>query len=256
MLFIHTDEDKTSDVEIKIHVTETSITINSEPFEKTYTLDDLNMRNDFRDFCLMMFPLSNIGKIQMRDDNLNVYYKSPSIPPFDAFSQSYNSKSKYLSHLQAGTNFPICVMFYPETKNFKEAVLIVQKQKDNVPFKITTTNSKGEIIDYSPDYEGPYISNRLLPKCELRAENIVVNKNDQLEIEFIYKNMDSIEMEINFHATVKTDKGYISHSKIDVKHGRGKFKFIPLGLDSGEKATIECGIGKYTSLCDISISVV
>lgn len=254
MLFLHTNPERITDVAINIHVTETSITVNDEE----YTLEYLKTKNDFRDFCLMLFPLSNLGKVGVAQ-NINgtekiTHYISKSLPPFDAFSISYDSKSKYLSHLQPTLNLPISMAFYPETQNMKDALLIVQKQSSDVPFKITTTDSKKQIIDYVPDYEGLYQPNRILPKCTLKADEVLVSTNG-IELEFNYRDMNSIFRPVNCTAVTKTNKGYVSHNKISVVNGIGRFKFIPLGLDSGEKVDVQVGIGKYSKLCNIELTV-
>lgn len=249
MLFIHTNEERISDVELDIHVDADSITINNT----TYTLTQLKARNDFRPFCLMLFTLSNLGKVAIHTDSGDVYYKTTTLNPIEAFSQSWVSKNKYLYHLQPLQNFPVSMMFYPETKTMTDALLLVQKQSDHVPFSVTI-DQEGEKIKYIPDYEGVYISNKTLPKCKLESNNSMVPP-DGVDLTFTYRDLNGNNKDVSFTATAKSDKGYISHSKFEVTDGIGKFKFLPLGLSSGEVVKIQSGIGKYTDVCSVELVI-
>jgi hypothetical protein len=236
-----------SNAEIKIHVTENEFTFNN----KVYYLNELKTRNDFRPFCNIVFPLTNFFKIGVKTD-AGDYFKSQPANSFDSFTQSYNSKYKYLNHLHPALDMPVSVMFFPETKNFKEALLVVLKQDDFVPIEVTTTDNSGKIIPYIPDYEGPYLPYSVLPKCLLE---VVDSDSSGTTLQFTYRDLNSVEQHVDFEATARTNKGYISHTKFDVKSGKGTFKFIPLGLSKGEKVTIDAGIGKYTRVASIDVVV-
>ena len=248
-----TDTKHRSNALLKIHVTEDNISIN----DKIFNLDELKTKNDYRSFCNIVFPLGNMFKIVTRlekDGQLFPYYNSPVLEPFDSYTQSYNSKSKYLNHLFPALDMPVSILFYPETKNFKDALLVILKQEDHVPLEVTTTDNSDKVIPYVPDYEGPYISYSVLPKCLLSSELDIVS-NEGTTLHFTYRDINSVEQNVNFVATAKCDKGYVSHSKFDVKEGKGSFKFIPLGLSSGEKVKIQVGIGKYTNIVSKTLVV-
>ena len=235
---------------INIHVEEDKFIFN----DTTFLLDDLKNSPEFRPFCNFAFPLSNMFKVLIRVENTDlVYYKSALAKPFDTFSQSFNTKSKFLNHFHPTLDFPVTILFYPETKNFKDAHLTVIKQDDHVPFEVTTTNDNGEKVPYVPDYDGPYIPNYVLPKC-LLASSPTVPKDGTI-VSFTYRDLNSVEQSVNFEASIKTDKGYISHNKIDIVNGKASFKFIPLGLSSGEKVTIQAGIGRFTNVAKLELTV-
>lgn len=235
-----------SNSEIKVHVTENEFTFNGT----TFTLDQLKQSREFRPFCSLVFPLSNIFKTGVKvkvGENELSYFKSSVLNPFDQHVQSYVSKNKYLNHLHPSLDLAVSVLFYPETKNFKDAVLVIIKQEDHVPLEVTTTDNTGNVITYVPDEEGPHIPNSGIPKCLLTSDKDNVDQSGTT-LQFTYRDINSVEQYVDFEATVKSDKGYVSHSKFDVKSGKGTFKFIPLGLSSGEQIKVQVGIGKYTDV--------
>ena len=239
-----------SNAAINIHVEADKFTFNGT----TFLLDDLKKSPEFRPFCNFAFPLSNYLKVGNRVPDTDKVFWTPSLgKPFDTFAQSFNTKSKMLNHFYPMFDMPVSVLFYPETKNFKDAQLTVIKQDDHVPFEVTTTNDKGEKVPYVPDYEGPYIPNYVLPKC-LLASSPTVPKDGTI-VSFTYRDLNSVEQSVNFEASIKTDKGYISHNKVDVVNGKASFKFIPLGLSSGEKVTIQAGIGRFTNVAKLELTV-
>jgi hypothetical protein len=248
-----TDAKKKSNAEIKIHVTENEFTLNGT----TFVLKDLKSSNEFRPFINLAFPLSNIFKVGVKvnvDGKELSYFKSTALSPFDQHVQSYVSKNKYLNHLHPSLDMVVSMLFFPETKNFKDAVLQVIQQEDYVPIEVTTIDSSGQIIPYKPDYIGPHIPNSGIPKCLLTSEDDIVDQTGTA-LSFTYRDINSVEQYVDFEATVKTNKGYISHSKFDVVNGKGKLKFIPLGLSSGEKVKVQVGIGKYTDVVSKTLVV-
>ena len=260
MLKIRTDYPRYAYSILDIHVEENILNINGTE----YQLEDIKSRMDFRSFCLYVFPLSNLGKSNLEnyikidvEGESRLLYKPNAVPlPFERYSNSYNTKfSEFPQYIHI--NCPISVVFYPETKNFRDALMIVTRQSEGtwVPLTITTTDSQGNKIPYEPDYEGPLPTNEhLLPKCLLTADSTTVSSTGKT-LNFKYRNINAEDIDVDFTATAKCNKGYISHSKFDVKSGRGSFKFIPLGLDSGEKVKVQVGIGKYTDICNLELTV-
>jgi len=239
-----------SNSEIKVHVESDKFTFNGT----TFLLEDLKKSPEFRQFCNFAFPLSNYLKAGHKVEGTNAVYWTASVgKPFDTFAQSFNTKSKILNHFYPMFDMPVSILFYPETKNFKDAHLTVIKQDNHVPFEVTTTNDNGEKIPYVPDYEGPYVPNYVLPKCLLTSSATV--PKDGTIVSFTYRDFNSVEQYVNFNASIKTDKGYISHNKLDVINGKASFKFIPLGLSSGEKVTIQAGIGRFSNVGKIELIV-
>ena len=240
---------------IDLHVEEEKITLNGVPFE----LNLIKSRNDFRDFNRMVFPLKQISNEYVVEDVSGGKHFYPSaMKPFDLFS--YTNVSKMQAHeVSQITNFLIAVsfVFYPHTTNFKDALLVFAKSIDvNVPLKITTTDSDGNKIDYLPEreFDKKVVHGGFSPKCTLQATSLVVDSLGT-DIEFFYRDIAGEAVTCNFTATVKSDKGYISHSKIDVIDGKGKFKFFPMGLSSGEEVKVQVGIGKYTDIVNITLTV-
>lgn len=260
MLRIRTDYPRHAYAVIDMHVEENLLIVNGTQ----YNLEDFKNRKDFRDFCRYMIILSNFGKSDPAnyvsvetDGETRLLYKPIATPlPFERYSNSFNTKfSEFPQYIHI--NYPISIVFYPETKNFKDALITVTRQSEGtwVPLTITTKNSEGNIVPYEPDYEGPLPTNEhLLPKCLLAAETETVSSAG-IDITFKYRNINSEDVDVNFTATAKSDKGYISHSKFDVINGIGTFKFIPLGLSSGEVVKVQVGIGKYTDVCNMELIV-
>jgi len=259
MLRIRTDYPRHSNIVMRMHVAENVFTLNG----RNFLLSDIKSRNDFRSFCRFVFPFSTLkGSFhdptfaeRIVSNNVEYHFDKPAplAVPFERYSQTYNSKFSEFPDIPV-LNCPLSIIFYPETQNFKDALLIVTRQDDIVPLEITIDDN-GQKVPYVPEYEGPLpVNEHLLPKCTLIAENATVSYNGTTLI-FTYNDIFGVPKLVDFTATVKTDKGYVSHNKFDVVSGVGKFKFIPLGLSSGEKVKIQVGIGKYTDICNTELTV-
>lgn len=260
MLRIRTDYPRHAYSIIDIHVEEDIIIVN----ETEHKLEELKARSDFRHFCRYLFPLANHGRTNIDnyvsvevDGESRLIYKPIGAPlAFERYSNSFNTKHTEFpqyTHL----NCPISMVFYPETQNFKDALLTVTRQSEGtwIPLTITTTDSQGNKIPYEPDYEGPLPKNdHLMPKCLLTADSNTVSSSGTT-LNFKYRNINAEDVDVDFIATAKCDKGYVSHSKFDVKSGLGSFKFIPLGLESGETVKVQVGIGKYTDICNVELEI-
>lgn len=242
-----------------MNVMDNTLFINKHVFH----LEDLKKRNDFRPFCRYVFSMKQIpfvgpkGQIVPHDFVWNYEGKDililPIAEPFERYSTTYNSK-----HNNYEPNYfvnVVSVVFYPETKNFKDAMILIPKAKDGVPQEIMIADDEKGTIPYVPDFEGPLLDNQhLLPKCLLDGDETVDIGGGIYE--FTYRNIDGVPVSVDFQATAKTDKGYISHQKFDVVKGKGRFKFIPFGLDKGEVATVQVGIGKYSDVVKKEIMIV
>lgn len=256
MLRIRTDHTDHSNIIMRMHVTENVFTLNG----KNYLLSDIKARSDFRAFSRFIFPFSFLKRTgeafaeAVIVDGQEVHFDKPTpLTPFERYAHTFNSKYSGFPDFPI-LNCPLSMIFYPETQNFKDALLIVTKQADVVPLEITI-DANGQTVPYVPDYEGPLPTNEhLLPKCSLTAENNVVPFNGT-NIIFAYRDIAGMPKAVDFTATVKTDKGYISHNKLDVTGGVGMFKFVPLGLSSGEIAKVQVGIGKYTDVCSVELTI-
>lgn len=260
MLRIRTDlpSNRISNPIMDIHVEETKFMVNGT----TYDLDELKSRKDFRPFSRYIFPLSHIRNFPVVDiqeivvdGETKVLAKLSALQhPFERYSVTYNTKLDRFPELSHLASY-ISMVFYPDTVNFKDALLIVTRQEPYVPLSITTTDSEGNVIPYVPDYEGPLPSNdHLMPKCLLSSDSEIVSATGTT-LTFRYRNINSENVNVDFKATAKSDKGYVSHSKFDVVNGVGKFNFIPLGLSSGETVKVQVGIGKYTDICNMELIV-
>jgi hypothetical protein len=153
-------------------------------------------------------------------------------------------------------NAEVCFIFFPHTKNFKDAILgIVKPSDNNIPVKVTTLDKDNNIIDYIPDQVftqstkiGP-----ASPKCKLEIldKDKVFNRLPVYNIEFTYNDIDGNFVECDFDAYVKTTCGYVSHRKLKVKNGKATFRYIPIGVTDDEEAEIQVGIGKFTNITGI-----
>lgn len=258
MLKIRTDYPRLQGSAMEIHVDDYKMIINGTEFH----LGDIKERKDFRAFCRYIFPLSNYRGLDNQayeivkiGDEEKIFYKPVALQtPFERYSNSFNTKHSEFpqySHL----NCPISMVFYPETKTFKDALMTVTRQGEFVPLKITTTDKDGNIIDYKPAYEGPLPTNEhLIPKCELKADKSKVPSNGTV-INFTYKDRNAKSVKCDFTATVKVNKGYITHNEFEVKASKGSFKFFPLGLSKGEKVLVQVGIGKYSDIVNMELEV-
>ena len=237
---------------IILHVEEDRIVLN----EREHSLYDIKARSDFRPYCKFVYPLKQTSIDQrVIEDSLSGKHSYPySQNPFDVFS--YTSESKLSQHeveqlILSSTE--VSFLFYPNTKNFKDAVLTILKSSDtNVPLKVTTLDENKNIIDYVPDKVIKDNITSVAPKCTLEVvETKTANRLPVSIIEFTYNDLEGNFIECDFPAYVKASCGYISHRKIYVKNGKARFKYIPMGVESGEKSQIQVGIGKYSIVTKI-----
>jgi len=247
----------TSSNVIKLHVEEEKVILN----DKEYLLADIKSRSDFRPFVRYIFPLKQTNDVRTIKDEFGGSHWYPyGFKVMEAFSHSANSKNTpgeiaefSLYHMCAGVSF----VFYPESTNFKDALCIVETPMDkNTPFEVTTLKD-GEIVQYNADeaFLPDFPKNHFLPKCELTASSNIVGQGG-IQVDFQYKDVSRNIVPVpSFYATVKSDKGYISHRKFHVVDGKGSFRFYPLGLTSQEISTIQVGIGKFTDVASIHLTV-
>lgn len=241
---------------IKLHVEEDHIILNETRFD----LATVKKRSDFRAFTRYVFPLRQSIEQRTTQDTRGGSHSYPyPFKMFDIFSLS--NISKLVPEEMAEMSFfymacSISVVFFPESTNFKDALIMVPRANDqNTPFEVTTSND-GVIVPYKADEFFPedFPKNHFLPKCEVTSEKTTVDQAG-VKINFQYKNVEGLEVAVpDFKATVQSDKGYISHRKFDVKNGKGWFRFYPLGLGKGETVSIKVGIGKFTDVASINLT--
>lgn len=237
---------------IVLHVEEDRIILN----EREHSLYDIKVRSDFLPYCKFVYPLKQTSIDQrLIQDSFGGNHSYPySMNPFDIYS--YTSSAKLSqddvdSFLSISTE--VSFMFYPHTKNFKDATLMIAKSSNNyVPLKVTTLDDNKNVIDYVPDKIITDLTTHAGPKCKLEViETKTTNRLTVSTIEFTYNDIDGNFVECDFPAYVKASCGYVSHRKLYVKQGKARFKYIPMGVDASEKTEIQVGIGRYSIVTNI-----
>lgn len=237
-----------------VHVEEDRIVIN----EKEFLLSDLTSRSDFNSYCKFVFPFKQLSPETQRkitDENGGQHFYPVVINTFDIFGFTYHTKLKQ-DEFGSFQLSPIVVsmIFYPHSTNFKDALLtIIAPGDDNTPFRVTTKNLSGEIIDYVPDQILTDTKILASPKCVLSVASVNDDSLKSQTIKFTYRDVKGIEQKTNFEAKVRASAGYLSHREISVVDGEAIFKWIPLGLSPGTKAEIQIEIGKYTRVCFLTV---
>lgn len=239
-----------------LHVEEERIVLN----EKEYTLEEVKKRTDFRPYCKIAFPLKQTA-IEQRviEDSFGGKHSYPyAFPAFDVFGMT--AESRLMQHELENIllyQLDVAFIFFPHTKNFKDALLTIIGSSDiHVPLKVTTVDENNNIIDYVPDQiltESPR-QGLGYPKCKLEITDNGTKSFSRLPvytIEFTYNDINGNFVECDFDAYVKTSCGYVSHRKIKVKQGKASFKYIPIGVGDDEQAEIQVGIGKHSSVAGI-----
>ena len=56
-------------------------------------------------------------------------------------------------------------------------------------------------------------------------------------------------------AFVSTTAGYISKQRVTLNNGKGRFKWMPLGLDSGDQATVQVGFRLFSGIASMTVEV-
>lgn len=249
MILIKTDTIHKTKMALFLRVDEEKMTINGREF----LLADLQARNDFKPFCSYIFPLSNREAKLQHGEIIYPHYPAMTFP-FERFSETQHNKlASIFPHLQH-LFLPVQVVFYPDTKKFSDALVIVNQQTEDSLIRITSSDHNGNEQEINPHFSGPFsLVNDIIPKCTLEASEMVSTRGTTLT--FKYHDRQGNFVPATFEATAKADKGFVSHSKFEVVDGIGKFKFIPYGLDNGEKTQIQVGIGRYTDVCSIDITV-
>lgn len=242
---------------INLHVEENRIVLN----EREHLLADIKSRTDFLPYCKMAFPLKQTSSDQRTiQDAFGGHHSYPfSLNPFDLFT--HTSETKYNQHelsLFTHQSYDVAFIFFPHHTNFKDAILSVLGKTDpNVPFNITTKDANGNIVPYVPSRIVTEIdgwADYIYPKCSLNVVNTSTENGQTVHtLEFTYKDLDETSINCDFPAYVKTTKGYVTHRRIDVVNGKAQFKYIPLGLNSTEKANIQVGIGKYSFISTLTV---
>jgi hypothetical protein len=237
---------------IELHIENDYIVFNNRRFD----FNDLKIRPEFRPFTRWIFYAYRQTNA-VTTDRFGVEWPIP-IPveqPVEIFSITNISKA-------VPGNIPIPFMYghtlvsfvvYPESTGFKDSLCIATRSNnDSVPFNVTTKNNSDETVGYSADrvFSGDMPKNEFLPKCRLTK----TKDNDKYNMRFTYKTVSNTASNSSFIATVKTNKGYVSHQKVEVENGTGEFVFIPLGLSNGEIAKVQVGIGKFTDVVSAEIT--
>jgi hypothetical protein len=256
-----------SDCSINLHVEEDRIVLN----QKEFLYETLLNRRDIRCFSRVIFPLLP-GSTKFIDDGV----KYPETKDFlDSFNDTYVSKMSLLDYAKNwnpgifwNLSVPISFVKYPETTNFKNGLLIVTKPvatdySPKVNCIITTKNENGDTVSYIPDrsideYPDQYdLTDDFLPKCTLTGnDTISVGSTSGIELTFSYRDINSNMQFVTCSGEIKADKGYITHRKFSTNDGTFSFKFIPLGLNVGEIAKVQVGLGKYTDVVSKTVTVV
>jgi hypothetical protein len=255
-MFVLFNTGKSNNNAIDLHVENDRIVIN----EQEHLLSDVKARTDFRPYCKMTFPLkqTSVDQRTIQDAQGGSHSYPYSLPPFDIFTHTAESKyTQYELSLFTHHIYDVSFMFFPHHNTFKDAVLCVLATTDpNVPFNITTKNNE-DIVPYIPDKTITEITgwaDNIYPKCSLYLLNTAtVNDQTVHTLEFVYNDLDETPVVCDFTATVKSNKGYLSHQKLDVVDGKAQFKYIPFGLDPTDKADIQVGIGKYSYIAKLTV---
>lgn len=243
---------------IIIHLTEQEIIIN----ENKIKLGDLKNRSDFHSFSRFVFPLKLLSFNQrtIKDDYGGEHLYPITLNPFELYSATASNKitAGELAE-QSFQNISVQIIFFPHTKTFKDALLIVNRpNSEYTPFKVTTEDQFGKIVDYNADKQifldedQYYRQNRALtkmtlPKCELELLGPVSSSG--VDIKFTYKDINGQSVDVDdFKIKIKCDSGYINKSEHVTTKDTAIFKFIPLGLNSGDKVNVQVGIGKFTDV--------
>jgi len=237
---------------INLHVEEDRIVLN----EQEHLLEDLKKRTDFRSFSKIVFPLKQTSLTpRIIEDSFGGKHSYPySLDPLDLYTLTAETKySQAEISKKENIDCTVQFIFYPNTQNFKDAVLSLTKPADvNVPF-IVTTSKNNQIVDYVTDIElQEPIKDYILPKCNLEVISTqTINGLPTTTIEFTYKDINGVFVDCNFTAYVKSSCGYVTHRKLNVKNGKTRFKYIPLGLEVDQKSQIQVGIGKYSIVTNL-----
>lgn len=237
---------------IVLHVEEERIILN----EREHSLYDIKVRSDFLPYCKFVYPLKQTSIDQrLIEDSFGGKHSYPySLNPFDIYSYTASSKlSQHDADQFIGLNTEVSFMFYPHTKNFKDATLMITKSSNEyVPLKVTTLDDNKNVIDYVPDKIITDAITNTAPKCKLQViETKIDNELPVSTIEFTYNDIDGNFVECDFPAYVKASCGYVSHRKLYVKKGKARFKYIPIGVDAEEQTEIQVGIGNYSIVTNI-----
>ena len=113
-------------------------------------------------------------------------------------------------------------------------------------------NLPGEVQNVTYDYfYNDYLINSFIT-CKLEA----VQKNDDGSTTLKATTIVDDKPVGNIPIVLSTDSGYISKTKTTTNdQGSVEFIFVPLGLDSGDVATISAGFRLYTGVSDVKITV-
>lgn len=91
-----------------------------------------------------------------------------------------------------------------------------------------------------------------LPKITVEAPETCDASGCEITVNGFF-NGEPLKRDVTLY--LKTDCGYLAHTKVLMKNGVAKVKFIPLGLESGDVADVKVGFKHFTNLRSANITV-
>lgn len=181
-----------------------------------------------------------------------VYYNANSrlslLEAINLYSESFNTKRHprniKTTRYQALVGFP-----FPNSDLDSEESFLAVFPNENTKLIF---NIKSEILNltYNQFYLD-YLPNKFIT-CKLIKIQDLPDKSSLIKVISLANNSPVPNIPIS----LSTDSGYISNTKIVTNpSGEFIFKYIPLGLSSGDISTISAGFKLFTGVCDLKIKV-
>jgi hypothetical protein len=145
------------------------------------------------------------------------------------------------------------VVFMPfDTGNFEDCRIEVLCDKD--PIMLNGTTLTGRVDDATIANDGLYYK-----KWFYRAEAapVVVAPDETVEVPFsLIWDGDDTAVNTECKVRVSTDSGYLPKTTTTTdKFGQGAIKFTALGLDAGDVAHLKVGVGHFTNIGKLKVTV-
>lgn len=189
------------------------------------------------------------NRLNGRFKEFNATSRIGTLEAYNLYAESYSTKRhprniKTLRY-QALVGFP-----YPSSDLDSEETFLAIFLDEDTKLIFNNFDSEPQTMTYDQFYND-YLVNQFVT-CKL--EKIKVNDDKSVDIKVTTLTGDKLVPDIPVILT--TDGGYLNHTKVVTNQdGEANIKFIPLGLETGDKVTLSAGFKVFTGVYDLQLTV-
>lgn len=170
--------------------------------------------------------------------------------PRNSFAETFNEKSvNWVASRRSPRHAVLYLPFTSSSPTSEEATLQIFTGNPSLVTVLsgeTTETVTLDDINRMRDNEGQFFPSLVLKQIDKSQDGSVT-----FEVSLIWHGKIP-ETETAF---VSTTAGYISKQRVTLNNGKGRFKWMPLGLDSGDQATVQVGFRLFSGIASMTVEV-